>query len=219
MITVVFVLLDPRLHIHVKSVSVHQALLSSSAREQVVVPSISPFPARCWNGSINETTLKTKVQTLTDASSPRQLFSVGGLSANQRAGPQEVAICGASRRRSPRLMCFLERRKCDGGGGGGERLETRRTKATEPRGWGGEHVSQNTCWVQECLLWLPLPACSSSRCSKTERKEGGDVNYAFSTLLLIDNQTSPHDCPLFIHLRASAHRGCFCINSVLKNSV
>lgn len=93
MITVVFVLLDPRLHIHVRSVSVHQTLLLSSAREQVV-PSISLFPARCWNGSINETTLKTKVQTLTDASSPHQLFSVGGLSANQRAGPQEVAICG-----------------------------------------------------------------------------------------------------------------------------
>lgn len=216
MITVAFVLLDPRLHIHVKSVSVHQALLSSSAREQVVVPSISPFPARCWNGSINETTLKTKVQTLTDASSPRQLFSVGGLSANQRAGPQEVAICGASRRRSPRLMCFLERRKCDGGGGRG----WKRGGQKQPNlGGGGEHVSQNTCWVQECLLWLPLPACSSSRCSKTERKEGGDVNYVFSTLLLIDNQTSPHDCPLSIHLRASAHRGGFCINSVLKNSV
>lgn len=123
-----------------KSVSVHQALLSSSAREQVV-PSISPFPARCWNGSINETTLKTKVQTLTDASSPRQLFSVGGLSANQRAGPQEVAICGASRRRSPRLMCFLERRKCDGGGGWGE-VGNEEDKSNG--GGGGENTSPRT---------------------------------------------------------------------------
>lgn len=84
-------------------------------------------------------------------------------------------------------MCFLERRKCDGEGGevGNEEDKSSRNLG----GWGGSgelgSVSQNTCWVQGRLVWLHLPACSSSWCSKTERKEGGDVIYVFSTLLSI----------------------------------
>lgn len=61
---------DSCLHVRVSSSSPFiRHLLSGSAREQVV-PSVSLVCARCWIGSINETNLKTKVQTLADASSP-----------------------------------------------------------------------------------------------------------------------------------------------------
>lgn len=130
MITKFFVVLDCCLHIHVRSVwmLIRQTLLSRSAREQVA-PSISPplclFPARCCIGGINETTLKTKVQTLADASSPHQLFPVWkpvSQSARRTTGSRHLRV---SRRRPPRLMCYLERRKCDGEGRGGEGVRER----------------------------------------------------------------------------------------------
>lgn len=98
---------------------IRQTLLSRSAREQVA-PSISPplclFPARCCIRGINETTLKTKVQTLADASSSRQLFPVWkpvSQSAGRTTGSRHLRV---SRLRPPRLMCYLERRKCGGVG-------------------------------------------------------------------------------------------------------
>lgn len=94
------------LHIHRSSVcsvaalSVHQtcvSLLLRSAKEQVVLSLSLPlclFPARCWIGSINKTTLKMKVQTLGDISSLTSCCLFGSLSTNHWAGPQEVTICG-----------------------------------------------------------------------------------------------------------------------------
>lgn len=93
-------------HIHGSSVCsiaalcAHQtcvSLLLRSAKEQVVLSLALPlclFPARCWIGSINKTTLKMKVQTLGDISSLTSCSLLGSLSTNHWAGPQEVAICG-----------------------------------------------------------------------------------------------------------------------------
>lgn len=80
--------------------SVHQtrvSLLLRSAKEQVVLSLSLPlclFPARCWIGSINKTTLKMKVQTLGDISSLTSCSLFGSLSTNHWARPQEVTICG-----------------------------------------------------------------------------------------------------------------------------
>lgn len=82
------------------ALSVHQtrvSLLLRSAKEQVVLSLsllLCLFPARCWIGSINKTTLKMKVQTLGDISSLASCSLFGRLSTNHWAGPQEVTICG-----------------------------------------------------------------------------------------------------------------------------
>lgn len=124
------------LHIHGSAVcyvsstaalSVHQtcvSLLLRSAKEQVVLSLALPlclFPARCWIGSINKTTLKMKVQTLGDISSLTSCSLFGSLSTNHWAGPQEVTICGRHGDRvcgwALRLMCYLEQMKYDTGAG------------------------------------------------------------------------------------------------------
>ncbi|KAG7224207.1 hypothetical protein INR49_019942 [Caranx melampygus] len=78
-------------------------------------------PDRCWIGSINKTTLKMKVQTLSDISSLTSCSLFGSLSTNHWAGPQEVTICGRHGDRvcgwALRLMCYLEQMKYDTGAG------------------------------------------------------------------------------------------------------
>ncbi len=80
------------------------------------------FPARCWIGSINKTTLKMKVQTLGDISSLTSCSLFGSLSTNHWAGPQEVTICGHHGDRVCgwvlKLMCYLEQMKYDTERGG-----------------------------------------------------------------------------------------------------
>lgn len=118
--------------------SVHQtcvSLLLRSAKEQVVLSLSLPlclFPARCWIGSINKTTLKMKVQTLGDISSLTSCSLFGSLSTNHWAGPQEVTICGHHGDSvcgwALKLMCYLEQMKYDTGGEreGGEAGERER---------------------------------------------------------------------------------------------
>ena len=109
----------------IAALSVHQtcvSLLLRSAKEQVVLSLSLPlclFPARCWIGSINKTTLKMKVQTLGDTSSLTSCSLFGSRSTNHWAGPQEVAICGHPGDRvcgwALKLMCYLEQMKYDTG--------------------------------------------------------------------------------------------------------
>lgn len=146
---------------------VDQTLLWRSAREQVA-PSISPplclFPARCWIGSINETTLKTKVQTLADASSPHQLFPVWkavSQSAGRTTGSRHLWV---SWRRSPRLMCYLERRKCDGGGGVGNEVDKRakprgKMGSGEPGSVSESHGARAPAQTEQDMAALPSHMC------------------------------------------------------------
>lgn len=197
---------------------IRQTLLSRSAREQVA-PSISPplclFPARCCNGSINETTLKTKVQTLADASSPHQLFPVWepvSQSAGRTTGSRHLRV---SRRRPPRLMCYLERRKCDGVGWDGVgRGEERRTKEPnlvgETRSGEPGSVSEShgagapaqevvlvvvMCWLQARQL---LVLAGGGRGAESE------VIYVFCSCLLM---TSLH-LQTLLDMSASTLSGC-----------
>lgn len=64
---------------------------------------------------INKTTLKMKVQTLSDISSLTSCSLFGSLSTNHRAGPQEVTICrhhgDEARGWRLQLMCYLVQMK------------------------------------------------------------------------------------------------------------
>lgn len=165
-------------------------LLPRSARERAAPP-ISPplclFPARCWIGSINETTLKTNDA---EASSPPQLLPVHkpfSQSAGRTTGSRHL---GVSWRRSPRLMCYLERRRCDWRGGVNEvdkRAEPRgKTGSREPGSVSESHGARAPARTEQDVVAAGPPAPPG-----TERREdrGGPDSEVFCSCFV---KTSRH---------------------------